>query len=71
MDKPFFKVYSGEKSRERRVSVEIKKETVCEDTLYILREYYHLNTEPLFSVLADDCGSDQSAVQKRIYYACL
>ena len=35
--------------------MEIKKETVCEDTLYILREYYHLNTEPLFSVLADDC----------------
>ena len=35
--------------------MEIKKETVCEDTLYILREYYHLNTEPPFSVLADDC----------------
>lgn len=44
-----------EKSYGWRVTVEIKKETVCEDTLYILKEYYHLNTEPLFSVLADDC----------------
>ncbi|MDO4268637.1 MAG: LytTR family transcriptional regulator DNA-binding domain-containing protein [Eubacteriales bacterium] len=35
--------------------MEVKKETICEDTLYIVREYYHLNTEPLFSVLADDC----------------
>ena len=24
--------------------MEIKKETVCEDTLYIIREYYRLNT---------------------------
>ena len=55
MDKPLFRVYSGEKSWERRVSVEIKKETVCEDTLYILREYYHLNTEPLFYFLSDYC----------------
>ena len=44
-----------EKSYVWRVTVEIKKETVCEDTLYILREYYHLNTGPLFYVLADDC----------------
>lgn len=35
--------------------MEVKKETICEDTLYILKEYYHLNTAPLFSVLADDC----------------
>lgn len=35
-----------------------KKETVCEDTLYILREYYHLNTEPLFlSLPMTACGS--------------
>ena len=35
--------------------MEVKKETVCEDTLYIIREYYHLNTGPLFDVLASDC----------------
>ena len=35
--------------------MEIKKETVCEDTLYIIREYYRLNTAPLFDVLAGDC----------------
>lgn len=35
--------------------MEIKKETICEDTLHILIEYYHLNAEPLFSVLAEDC----------------
>ena len=35
--------------------MELKKETICEDTLEIIREYYRLNTEPLFSVLADDC----------------
>ena len=35
--------------------MEIRKETVREDTLYLIREYYHLNTEPLFSVLAKDC----------------
>lgn len=37
------------------VFIDIKKETICEDTLYIIREYYHLNAEPLFSVLAKDC----------------
>lgn len=35
--------------------MEIKQETVCEDTLCLMREYYHLNAEPLFSVLTDDC----------------
>lgn len=33
----------------------IRKETVCEETCFIIREYYKLNTEPLFSVLTDDC----------------
>ena len=63
--------------------MEVQKETVCEDTLYIIREYYHLNTGPLFDVLASDCvwlgieisrfgcGSDQGAVSKRLYYAAL
>lgn len=35
--------------------MEIKKETVCEDTLHIIKEYYHLNPQPLFSILAEDC----------------
>lgn len=35
--------------------MELKRETICENTLKIVREYYSLNTEPLFSVLADDC----------------
>ena len=48
-------VYNAEKWAESGKFMEIKKETVCEDTLYIIREYYHLNTEPLFSVLAKDC----------------
>ena len=30
--------------------MELKRETICEETFYILQEYYHLNTEPLFSV---------------------
>lgn len=33
----------------------LKWETICENTEEIIREYYHLNVEPLFSVLADDC----------------
>lgn len=35
--------------------MELKRETICEDTLEFVQEYYHLNTEPLFSILADDC----------------
>lgn len=35
--------------------MEVKKATICEDTLYIIKEYYHLNTNPLFSLLAADC----------------
>lgn len=35
--------------------MELKQETICEDTLEFTREYYSLNTEPLFSVLADNC----------------
>lgn len=35
--------------------MELKRETICENTQEIVREYYSLNTEPLFSVLADDC----------------
>lgn len=37
------------------IFIKVKRETICEDTLYIIREYYKLNTEPLFSVLAKDC----------------
>lgn len=35
--------------------MKINKDTICEDTLYIVKEYYQLNTEPLFDVLSDDC----------------
>ena len=35
--------------------MEIRKETVCDDTLHIITEYYRLNIEPLFGVLAEDC----------------
>lgn len=35
--------------------MELTRETICEDTLEFIQEYYRLNTEPLFSVLADDC----------------
>lgn len=35
--------------------MEMKREPICEDTLEFVQEYYRLNTEPLFSVLADDC----------------
>lgn len=35
--------------------MELKRETICENTLEFIRAYYHLNPEPLFSVLADDC----------------
>ena len=35
--------------------MELKRETICEDTLEFVQEYYRLNTEPLFSVIADDC----------------
>lgn len=33
----------------------LKRETICEDTLEFVQEYYRLNMEPLFFVLADDC----------------
>lgn len=35
--------------------MEIKKETICEDTMYIIKQYYHLDPDPLFSILAEDC----------------
>lgn len=35
--------------------MELRKETICDDTLTIIREYYNLNMEPLCSILADDC----------------
>ena len=35
--------------------MELKRETICENTLEIITEYYRLNTEPLFSVLSDSC----------------
>lgn len=44
-----------EKYRNEVVFIDLKREHICEDTLHIVREYYHLNTEPLFSVLAKDC----------------
>lgn len=30
-------------------------DTICEDTLHVLRAYYRLQLEPFFSILADDC----------------
>lgn len=35
--------------------MELKRETICENTLEIIREYYRLNIEPLFSVLSERC----------------
>lgn len=35
--------------------MELKRENICENTLGLIWEYYRLNTEPLFSVLADGC----------------
>lgn len=35
--------------------MELRQETICEDTMEIIREYYNLNVEPLLSVLSDDC----------------
>lgn len=35
--------------------MELTWETICESTLEFIKEYYRLNAEPLFSVLADDC----------------
>ena len=35
--------------------MELKRETICENTLEFIQEYYRLNTGPLFSVLSDDC----------------
>lgn len=46
---------STEKYRKEVVFIDIKRESVCQDTLYIIEEYYHLNLEPLLSVLANDC----------------
>lgn len=35
--------------------MELKKETICENTLEIIREYYLSNTEPLLSAISDNC----------------
>lgn len=35
--------------------MELNRETICESTRKIIQEYYRLNTEPLFSVLSNDC----------------
>lgn len=35
--------------------MELSRGTILDDTLEIIREYYRLNTQPLFSVLAEDC----------------
>lgn len=37
------------------VFIKVKRETICEDTLYIIREYYKLNIDPFLSVLSKDC----------------
>lgn len=41
--------------REWVVFIKVKRETICEDTLYIIREYYKLNIDPFLSVLSKDC----------------
>lgn len=33
----------------------ITRETICDDTAYVIEQYYHLNLQPLFSLLSDDC----------------
>lgn len=35
--------------------MELNRETLCEYTLKLIREYYRLNAKPLLSVLSDDC----------------
>ena len=35
--------------------MELNAENIANLTQYLIREYYKLNTEPLFSVLAEDC----------------
>lgn len=35
--------------------MELSQETILEDTLEIIRQYYRLNPQPLFSVLSEDC----------------
>lgn len=64
--------------------MELKRETICENTLEFIQEYYRLNTGPLFSVLSDDCvwlgpgesarprpGGDPGAFSGRLCHACL
>ena len=58
IDNKFYEAYNTEntsKKTQREEIMEVKCGTVCRDTLYIIQEYYHLNTEPLFSVLSEDC----------------
>ena len=35
--------------------MELNADNIANLTQYLIREYYKLNTEPLFSVLAEDC----------------
>ena len=35
--------------------MELDESNIADVTQYLIREYYNLNTEPLFSVLAEDC----------------
>ena len=63
--------------------MELNADNIANLTQYLIREYYKLNTEPLFSVLAEDCvwlewkssgiwrGRNKNSVLKWFYYACL
>lgn len=35
--------------------IELNADNIANLTQYLRREYYHLNTEPLFFILAEDC----------------
>lgn len=35
--------------------MELNADNIANLTQYLIREYYKLNTDPLFSVLAEDC----------------
>lgn len=35
--------------------MELNADNIANLTQYLIKEYYNLNTEPLFSVLTEDC----------------
>lgn len=36
-------------------ALKLSRENILDSTLDIIREYYRLNAQPLFSVLSEDC----------------